>query len=197
MVRRFEDVRKFILEEYSGKLSLDFTYHNIEHVLDVEGAATRLARMEDVTDHEVILIRTAAIFHDSGMMVSYQDHEEEGCKIARKVLPEYGYSDEDISHINGMIMATKLPQSAGTLPEKLICDADLDYLGRNDFFMIAHRLRYEWNILNINTTSLKQWYVMQETFLKNHRYYTQSARVLRDRQKEKNLQQIIELLNDQ
>ncbi len=194
---KFEEVRAHILDQLSKRLTLDLTYHNIEHVLDVEGSATRLARMEDITDRDIVLIRTAALFHDSGMMNTYHNHEEEGCKIASMVLPEYGYSRADIQGIKDMIMATKLPQTAKSLPEKIICDADLDYLGRIDFFMIAHRLKYEWNILNINTMELKEWYLMQEEFLSKHRYYTNAAQVLRDQQKKGNLNQIIELLNNQ
>ena len=93
-----------------------------------------------------------------------------------------------------MIVTTKLPQSASTFLEKILCYADLDYLGREDFFMIAHQLKYEWNIMNIRHTTLREWYELQIIFLENHQFFTKSARKLREEKKAENLKQVKELV---
>lgn len=191
----YNDAKDFILEELKQKLSIDLFYHNIEHTLDVLGAATRYARMEDVSEHEQLLIQTAALFHDSGMLRTYKNHEDKSVEIIKEVLPDFKYTKDDIEVISGMIMTTKLPQSASNLLEKILCDADLDYLGRTDFFMIAMSLQHEWNILKFKETDLLQWYELQVDFLQNHVFYTQSAKTLRNDQKQKNLDQVLALLN--
>ncbi|MBU2650853.1 MAG: HD domain-containing protein [Bacteroidetes bacterium] len=197
MSGKFEEARNFIIAKLSSGLNIDLTYHNLEHILDVENAVIRLSRMEDISEEEMILLRTAAVFHDSGMLVTYLNHEEESCRICREILPDYNYPESDIAMITKMIMTTKLPQTAESLMEKLLCDADLDYLGRTDFFMIGQRLRFEWNTLHIKETSLLEWYYIQRDFLSQHEYYTHAAQVIRNDQKNDNLQQIIELLNNQ
>jgi predicted metal-dependent HD superfamily phosphohydrolase len=151
--------------------------------------------MEDVSEKDRILIETAALYHDIGMLRDYREHEKESVQIARASLPEFGYAADDIEQVTKMIMTTRLPQSAKTLNEMIICDADLDYLGRGDFFMIAERLRYEWNILKVKVTTLTQWYELQVSFLEEHEFFTNASRVLRNEGKANNLRQIKDLLN--
>jgi len=187
------EARDYILKRMEDELSPDYHYHSIEHTLDVHRACIQLAQMESVNGSDLILLETAAYFHDCGILETYRDHEEASVKIAREVLPEYGYSQADLNIIDCVIMKTKLPQSAITLLGEILCDADLDYLGRPDFFMIAHRLRYEWELMGI-FYDLQKWYELQFNFLNNHRYYTRAARLLRNEGKEKNLAEVRKIL---
>jgi hypothetical protein len=127
------------------------------------------------------------------MLTTYKGHEEASCVIAAEYLPDFGYTAQEIERVNKMIMATKLPQNASTHLEQIICDADLDYLGREDFFMISHRLKLEWNLQEFNVTTLKEWYKLQVSFLGSHQFFTQSAKETRDAGKLKNLNQIKEI----
>jgi hypothetical protein len=91
-----------------------------------------------------------------------------------------------------MIMATMLPQHATNKLEMIICDADLDYLGRDDFFMISHRLKLEWHEMG-QTSRLIEWYKGQIEFLEGHHYFLESTKELRQAKKEENLAEIKEL----
>jgi predicted metal-dependent HD superfamily phosphohydrolase len=189
----FEGAKSYILkalEELNPKLY----YHDLSHTHDVLNSAERIARLENVSDSEAVLLKTAALYHDSGMLRTYNGHEEAACQIVSEVLPGFGYSNDQTAHICRMIMTTKLPQSASGKLEQIICDADLDYLGREDFFMISHRLKLEWNIQNIYVTTLKQWYELQVQFLESHTYFTKSAIDTRKAGKQQNLEQIKELI---
>lgn len=190
----YPEARDFIIKKLNDELEPDLSYHSLEHTLDVLNAASNLAELEKVNNHERLLLQTAALFHDSGMLKTYIGHEEASVEIVQKYLPKYGYEAEDIDLISGMIITTKLPQSANTFLEKILCDSDLDYLGREDFFMIAHQLRYEWNILNIRHTTLREWYELQIMFLQNHSFFTKSAQELRSKKKADNLKQVKELV---
>ena len=191
----YQGVKNFILKKLSTELNPNLFYHDLNHTLDVLSSVERLAGLENISAHETTLIKTASLFHDSGMLKTYIGHEEASCEITAQYLPEFGYSDNDVAFINKMILTTKLPQSAKTLSENIICDADLDYLGRDDFFMISHRLRHEWSLFKFKTLSLKDWYFLQIDFLSKHQYFTQSAHKTREMGKQHNLHQIFEIMN--
>jgi hypothetical protein len=182
----------FILEKMRRELPSSIVYHSAEHTIDVHEAAVRLAELEGLADHETKLLQAAALLHDAGITVSFSDHEDLSVVIAREYLPYFGFGEGDIQAIESMIMATKLPQTASTLCEKILCDADLDYLGRADFFVIAQKLRLEWE-LSGNKVDLKDWYILQMEFLRNHTYFTESAIRLRDERKLQNLREIEQL----
>ena len=178
---------QFIIDELSRKLPENLYYHGLHHSLDVTRAALILASQEGITDQESLdLLKTAALYHDSGFMIIYQSHEEAGCKIIKNVLPDFGYANVQIDIICGMIMATKLPQNPQTHLEKILCDADLDYLGRDDYEPIAHTLFLELFARNL-IADAEYWNVMQIKFLGSHQYWTDSARKNRDEVKQRHL----------
>jgi uncharacterized protein len=86
-------------------------------------------------------------------------------------------------------MATRLPQSAHTLPEKILADADLDVLGRRDFFVRNQVLRAE--LAESGTVfSDETWLNGQLDLVSNHRYFTASARRMRYEGKLKNIEKL-------
>lgn len=190
----FEGAKVYILNRLEKELKPHLYYHDIKHTLDVYLSAHRIAKLEKVEAHENTLIQTAALFHDSGMMRTYAGHEEASCDIVIETLPKYGYSQNSIDSICDMIMTTKLPQSASGKLAKILCDADLDYLGREDFYMISHRLKLEWLVLEVNPTTLREWYELQVKFLEDHNYFTQAAIQSRNQGKAQNLAQIKTLI---
>jgi hypothetical protein len=189
----FEILKKQILSRLETEFQPCLYYHNLSHTLDVSDATLRLSKLEGVDSHYSIILATADLLHDVGMLDNYIEHEIASVKVAQRILPELDYTKSDIEEISNLILATRLPQEASTLGEMIICDADLDYLGRDDFFMIAHRLRCEWNCQGKKYT-LKEWYTMQASFLMKHHYFTASAIFSREQTKQVHLQQILELL---
>ena len=152
----FAGARDYIIARMKKELSPLLTYHTVDHTLDMHRSAIRLMEMERFEDeHERVLIETAAIYHDAGMMISYNDHETQSVLIAGEMLPAFGYSREDIDEVAGLILVTRLPQMPTTLPERILCDADLDSLGRDDFFIESFRLQLEWKLNGIAMTTLE------------------------------------------
>jgi uncharacterized protein len=185
-----EKAREFINYKLKNGLSPTLTYHGFHHTLDVVDAALKIAKAEGITDEEsLILLETAALFHDLGFISTYKGHEDEGSRIAQVILPAYSYSEEQIAQICGMIMATKIPQNPQNLLEQIIADADLDYLGRDDFEPIAHSLFLELKEREM-VTDLKIWNQIQVKFLENHHYWTKSTVDLRNSEKMKRLEEL-------
>lgn len=193
----FVKAKEFIINKLTSELNPSLLYHSVSHTLDVTNSVKQLGQMEKVNEHDMLLLQTAALFHDSGMLIQYEDHEDASTILTKKHLPKFEYSEKEIELINKMILTTKLPQTAHSQLEKILCDADLDYLGRDDFFMIAQRLQYEWNQLNIHKTTLREWYELQLHFLIEHSYFTPSAKTLRDAKKKENINEVKELLRKQ
>ncbi len=194
-MKRYENTRQFVLEFLKSGLPDTLYYHSYEHVMDVLSAAERLAEMEGVNEYELELLRVAVLFHDSGFTVDPREHEKTSCDIVRKELPVFGYAEQEIERICGIIMATKYPQSPTDLLEEIMCDADLDYLGRDDFFTIGNSLLRELNE-NGRFKTEKDWNHFQEKFLSTHRYFTASAIRLRNEKKELHLKKIRKSLQD-
>ena len=182
----FTSIKQPILSRLEDELDSRLGYHNIAHTLDVLEQAEVIAIQEKVTDkHDVLLLKTAAIFHDSGFLFVYKNHEEKGCEIASESLKNV-FSEEDIKKVCGMIMATKIPQTPNTLLEQIICDADLDYLGRNDFEPISRNLYKEFIIYKIIPEDII-WDHIQIKFFESHHYFTGTSISKRNEKKLKHL----------
>jgi hypothetical protein len=91
--------------------------------------------------------------------------------------------------ILGLIRATKIPQNPSNLLEKIICDADLDYLGREDFWEIGNKLFEELKTLGLISNKY-EWNQNQLVFLENHSYFTNASQKLRNERKHQNLLEI-------
>lgn len=181
------DCQQFILAVLASDLPPTLYYHGLHHVLDVVDAAERIAQAEGISDTESLtLLKTAALFHDAGFLSAYAGHEEIGCAYVRRVLPEFDYIPSQIDTVCGLIMATRIPQAPKTKLEEILCDADLDYLGRDDFEPIAHSLYRELKIRDMVTDELA-WNRIQVSFLSSHHYWTQTAITTRQAAKEQHL----------
>lgn len=185
----YSKAKKYILARMEKEVPMDFRYHNLRHSLDVLQAAERLASSENITGKELDLLKTAALFHDAGFIFQYTCNEPVGCEIVKQALPEFGYEAADIEKICSMIMATAIPQSPKNHLEEILCDADLDYLGRDDFGTIAETLRDELKLQGKEFTE-EEWIAFQLDFMKKHRYFTESARNLRNAKKRENFDKL-------
>ncbi|TMI97000.1 MAG: HD domain-containing protein [Bacteroidetes bacterium] len=182
----FTSIKQPILSRLENELDPRLGYHNISHTLDVLKQAEVLAKQENITNkHDLLLLKTAAVFHDSGFLFVYKNHEEKGCELASESLKNV-FSKEDIKKVCGMIMATKIPQSPNTLLEQIICDADLDYLGRNDFEPISRNLYKEFIIFKIIPEDII-WDHIQIKFFESHHYFTGTSISKRNEKKLKHL----------
>lgn len=186
---QFEQAGNYIMDKLREELPAHLVYHSIGHVADVYQAAAKLAKLENLSKQETQLLLTAAQYHDAGFMVKTAGHEEESCRIAQQVLPDFAYTPEEIEQICGLIKATQLPQSPRNHLEEILADADLDYLGRDDYFTISQKL-YDELASTGNIGNNEDWKEAQINFIENHRYFTSSAINLRQAGKEENLRKI-------
>jgi putative nucleotidyltransferase with HDIG domain len=185
-MEEFQRLEEFVYGIMKEQLPSYLTYHSIEHTKHVVERSEFIARKEGESEENIHLLRTAALFHDIGFIATYKDHEEKGCSIVRDELPKRGYTHKEIERICGMIMATKIPQSPTNELENIIADADLEYLGTENFEEIGNLLYEELKHFNPDL-SIEAWNEIQMKFLGAHRYHTDYCKANREWKKNENL----------
>jgi uncharacterized protein len=191
----FEGAISYSLERLRRELSPKLTYHNLWHTEgELLPGVARLGELCGINGSEMGLLQTAAAFHDLGYTETYSNHEIAAVRIVAQVLPRFGFSSQQIDLINGMIIATRLPQSPRTHLEEILADADLDVFGRADFFARGEALYWEKRAFGFDM-DLQPWMQFQLEMVKSHDFFTAEARELRDRGKAQNIQQLQQRLS--
>ena len=186
---QYHEAESNILEKLEKKLPGDLHYHNVNHTRQVSQAVERIALREGIHNEDLFALKMAALYHDAGFIEKYQNNESIGARMAREDLPDYGFSEEQIDLIEKLIQVTFATKRPKTLLEKILRDADLDYLGREDFHETSAKLKQELMDRNM-VRSDEHWDELQIKFLENHQYFTASARDDRNEMKEQHIEEI-------
>jgi adenylate cyclase len=192
---QFTDIQEIILDRLEMELPGYLFYHNVKHTVDVVTEVELIGWAEGCSDEEILLLKTAALFHDSGHITAYDNHEFYGTQIAREMLTAYNYTQGQIERICELIMSTKLPPNPTNLLESIMCDSDLDYLGRSDFIPVSNTLYEELKAQN-KMGSLNDWNKIQVKFISGHQYFTKTARSLREVNKQLQIERIQSLITE-
>ena len=190
---QFTDLQELVLDKLEKDLPHNLYYHNVKHTVDVVTQVELIGLGEGVTEEELLLLKTAALFHDAGHTASYNDHEHYSALVAREILPSFYYTQSQVETICELIMATKLPPGPGNKLEEIICDADLDYLGRSDMIPVSNALYLELKERSM-IKSMNDWNSLQMRFISRHQYFTETARNLREVNKQMQIERIRNLI---
>lgn len=189
----YKNLRKKVLEILRTDLSHKLTYHDIGHTLDVLNACNLYIERDNIGEVEAEILRIAALLHDIGFTVTYKNHEEQGAEIAADLMQQHSYTQEEIKKVQSLIMATKIPQSPTNKLEQILCDADLDYLGRSDFRKISEKLFLELQAFSLIETR-EVWNKTQIQFLEKHSYHTNFAQKNRQPEKDRRIAELKQLV---
>ena len=197
---RLKIVDRYIRELFMEELPGGIKYHDADHTLHptkgVVAAANRIAVAENVSEHDRELLITAAYFHDTGYIREYDKNEPIAARMAGRILKLIGYTAAEIEKIQHMILSTDLERRPKTHLEEILCDADLDHLGRVDFFELDGKLREGRRARGVDVGDDEKWYKGTLDLMQSHHYYTVSQKKLRERQKQKNIRIIIKKLEN-
>jgi adenylate cyclase len=179
----FQYMRSEILQQMT-LASIDTTsYHEVTRTINMEKIAVRISKLEGVDNESLMMLQTAVLYCDTGYIFSGEQNGHFAIDLVKKNLPYFGYSPQQVAIICSIIAVARLNITPNTLLEQIMCDADSDYLGRADYYLIANRLRKELEQKGTPMTDL-EWIHYQLHYLEEvHRYFTETAKNIRERGK--------------
>ena len=192
---RLKLVNQYIKELFRDELPDGIKYHDADHTLHptkgVVAVANSIAIAENVSDHDRELLITAAYFHDPGYIRAYNKKEPIAARMAGRILKLIGYLPTEIEQIQNMILSTDLAREPVTHLEMILCDADLDHFGRKDFLELDGKLRQGRGARGLDVNDDAKWYKGTLAIIEKHKYYTESQKQLREKEKQKNIKMLI------
>lgn len=195
---RLRIVEQYIKELFRDELPTGINYHNANHTLHpikgVAAVANRIAIAEKISEHDRELLITAAYFHDTGYIREYDKNEPIAARMAGRILKLIGYNPSEIKKVQNMILSTDLEFEPKTQAEMILCDADLDHLGREDFFELDGRLREGQHTRGVDVSDDKKWYKGTLKIITNHQYYSETQKKLRNIKKKENIKKLLKLI---
>ncbi len=183
-----EDYAKNLLKD---KLSSAYTYHNLDHTIQVVDKIKILAKEENISPEDTENLLLAGWFHDLGYVDDADNHEEESRKIASYFLKQHQFPEERIAKIGELILATDKFYKPKNHLEEVIKDADLYHLASDDYFRICENLRQEIKEVHHQKFSKLKWAELNISFFAKHQFYTKFAKENWQPEKEKNVEKIL------
>lgn len=186
-----EKTEQFVVDLLNESLAKNFVYHNIAHTQRVVEKTLELIEGEAFSEVEKQALILAAWFHDVGYTVNPDNHEEESVVIATNFLKNEGVSEEIIDEVSRLIAITKMGVSPSTEVEKILKDADCSHVGSKNYSDFNELLRKERELVCDRTIKDVEWDDANLNFLTKHRFYTSKASKLWEKQKSKNIAQLL------
>jgi len=170
------ETREIVRKLLGEKLGSWAYYHDFRHTEETVEAAREIGAASGLGEGEMEILLLAAWFHDTGYTEVAEGHEERSVMIATEHLAGRGYPEEKLMKIAGCIMATKVPQRPKNSLEEVICDADMLFLGREEFFRKNDLLKEEIEEREGKAIPAADWLKRSIDFLTGHVYHTTYCR---------------------
>ena len=154
------------------QLPARLTYHTLRHTAAVAKEARALAAAAGLSPADTEALLVAAWFHDTGYLDVYDGHEYRSMARAAAWLAGQGVPADRSQLVQALIRATHRDEPAATDLQKLLVDADLSNLARDDFRASAELLRTEWEVALGKTYSSEAWAELQLEFMQAHPYHS-------------------------
>ena len=144
---------KFVKKHFSISEFEKYTFHNFKHVKRTVKAVNLIAEQSKISKSDMEILNLAALFHDVGIIDSYDNHEEKSAQIAEEFLKQNNYPVDKINKVKACILVTNLTLQPKNKLEYIIRDADVIHLGKKSFYKRNSELRQE--IKNVTGKSFK------------------------------------------
>ena len=176
-------------------------YHNKNHTLDVIKETILFAIADNANLETIETQAIAAAWHDVGHTKRSKDHESIGVEIFKESEAYKNMSKRQRDEIVASIIDTQIIIKNGkpSFNKKrntygYVLDADVSNFGRKDYFEKGELVAKEAGLDLSDNETKKKFLNFAVELLKNHEWKTNSAKILRQEQKEINLQQSEKIL---
>jgi len=181
---------------YKDHSDANWFYHNQLHARELLEKTKKIAAHYYLDERTTFIVCAAACFADSGRLIkNVKSNKAESAKLSRAFFSDSALDETDIVAIEKCILATEIPQNPETLTEKILCDADLYYLGTDGFLEENTLLKKETEAVGNTKIEDHTWLTATINLLENHRYQTGYCQLLLDGSKAANLELLRDLQN--
>lgn len=188
-------IERYVRDLFHDHIREDLVYHNLVHT---EKVIERIAEIEShyfLKEEEKCILYSAGWFHDTGhLFVPANLHEQKSADLAREFLSSLNIDENILSLIVRCILVTKFPGDPQSLPEKIICDADLFHLGTEEFIVADNLVKKEFELQHSFVPV--DWNEMTLSFLEAHRFHTGYCQGLLNEGKIKNINLVMGLIKN-
>lgn len=119
---------KYIAALMTEKLPENVIFHNLHHTLLVKQFAETIGEHSGLTEDEMNILRTGALFLHAGFVNSFEQSHEESAGIASSFLAEHDVDPSVAAHVADLIRAARIPQQPKDRIAEALCDADMMYI---------------------------------------------------------------------
>ena len=185
-------IKEFVENYYADNLNPNRLYHNLQHTQEVLGRVLEVAGHYKLDSKSLFIIQAAAWFNDIGYLEDPDNPGKRGSRIAERFLTEIQIDTDIIKSIKSCILSTRLPQTPKNFMEQVVCDANMYYLGLEDFDQRSKLIRKELILVTGRKISKEEWKHRNIELLQNHRFKTDYAKQSLTVQQKKNLDQLLD-----
>ncbi len=184
-----KEAEAYITALFAKELGPRLTYHSIRHTEAVVKECRALAPAAHLGPDDTEALLLAAWFHDAGYLDVYEGHEFRSMERAAAWLTERGFGPDRVRLVSELIRATRHGATPATELQKLLVDADMSNLARDDFRSRAELLRTEWELVLGKTHSNLDWAELQLNFMLGHKYVSEAGKERYRKQFKKNIEE--------
>jgi len=174
---KLQDIEEMIIKMFDDEAPPNLYFHNSSLVKNICNIVELLATAEKLPDEDFINLKLASVFLLTGYISDYEKPMEASLRLVEEILPEFGFSNENVESTSKIIKASYTEQY-NDLASKIMHDAKYDYLGRVDYLKLTDKLLRERTEYGKHTDG-KTWIESQKKLLAEHEFLTATAKLLR------------------
>ena len=174
---KLQDIEEMVTKMFEDEASPDLYFHNSSLVKNICTQVDLIANAEKLSEEEYVNLKLASVFLLTGFVADYEKPMEKSTRFVEEILPRYGFTRENIESAN-KIIRNSFTDNPETFLDDIIHDARYDYLGRVDYLKLTDKLLRELSGYG-KQVDRKRWIEIQKKFLYDHRFRTNTARLLR------------------
>jgi predicted metal-dependent HD superfamily phosphohydrolase len=170
------EAEKYVMHLLKNRLSNEYVFHSPNHTLNVMHGAAMIGSRCNLNEDDMNLLKTGALFHDTGYTISQDNHEDESAFIAAEFLRLHGVDEGTIGRVGRAIQATRVPQRPLDRISEVLCDADLIHLASDDYFEQMELLRLEWQMSGRHFFRELEFHLNSVEFFRKHHFHSEYGR---------------------
>ena len=171
-----KEAQAYVVDLLAREVPPQLTYHSLRHTEAVVKECRTLATAASLSPDDTEALLLAAWFHDVGYLDVYDGHEFRSIERAAAWLTEHGAVAGRVQLVGELIKATHRNETPETELQKLLVDADMSNLAREDFRSSAELLRTEWELVLGQTHTSPGWAELQLNFMTSHKYLSDAGK---------------------